>query len=118
RYIKIYMIMYCSPFLHWLLLLGLILPASVAEPIYHDGEYHPLAAVSELTSRLASHSQHLQPVQEARLPLPTPQDLETIKKVAQILVMLGEQVIPAIIGEKPSSNNNDVSEDSVNESSQ
>ncbi|KAF9803459.1 hypothetical protein SFRURICE_005263 [Spodoptera frugiperda] len=45
---------------------------------------------------------------DARLPLPSPQDLDAIKKVAQILVTLGQQVlgsrysarvIPGIIGE-------------------
>ncbi|XP_026761138.1 uncharacterized protein LOC113520072 [Galleria mellonella] len=114
---KVHMITMCSsPCLFWLLL-GLILPVALGEPIYRDGEYRPLAAVSELTSRLATHTQHLQPLQEPRLPLPTPPDLETIKKVAQILVMLGEQVIPAVIGEKPPSNNSEITEDPVNENS-
>ncbi|XP_028167827.1 uncharacterized protein LOC114358144 [Ostrinia furnacalis] len=53
------------------------------------------------------------------LPLPTSQKLEAIKKVAQILVMLGEQVIPAIIGDPPSPGNcegavEDVPNDIVN----
>ncbi|XP_028167848.1 uncharacterized protein LOC114358164 isoform X2 [Ostrinia furnacalis] len=57
---------------------------------YHDPESsHPLSAVSGLSSRLAAHAQR----DDARLPLPTPQELEAIKKVAQILVMLGEQVL-------------------------
>lgn len=30
---------------------------------------------------------------DARLPLPTPQDIEALRKVAQILAMLGEQVL-------------------------
>ncbi|XP_037963386.2 uncharacterized protein LOC119691041 [Plutella xylostella] len=36
---------------------------------------------------------------DPRLPLPSAADIEAIKKVAQILAMLGEQVIPAIIGQ-------------------
>ncbi|KOB69862.1 ABC-type transporter, integral membrane subunit [Operophtera brumata] len=43
--------------------------------------------------RLVSHSSLLEPrTQDPRLPIPTPQDIEAIKKVAQILVMLGEQL--------------------------
>ncbi|CAK1553354.1 unnamed protein product [Leptosia nina] len=38
---------------------------------------------------------------DSRLPLPLPQELEAIKKVAQVLVMLGEQVIPDIISQVP-----------------
>lgn len=30
---------------------------------------------------------------DARLPLPTPQEIDAIRKVAQILAMLGEQVL-------------------------
>ncbi|RVE49026.1 hypothetical protein evm_006272 [Chilo suppressalis] len=84
--------------------------------LHHVSEAHPLA--SELSSRLAAHAQ------DARLPLPTPQDIEAIKKVAQILVMLGEQVIPLIIGDyNPPNNINapapavDVPMDSINEDS-
>ncbi|CAB3236393.1 unnamed protein product [Arctia plantaginis] len=66
----------------------------------YQSEGHPLTLVSELTSRLGSHPARLQ---DARLSLPTPQDLEAIKKVAQILIMLGQQVIPAIIGEPQTS---------------
>ncbi|XP_026727409.1 uncharacterized protein LOC113493568 [Trichoplusia ni] len=56
----------------------------------------PLSLVSELSSRLGARPARLP---EARLPLPSPQELDAIKKVAQILVTLGQQVIPAIIGE-------------------
>ncbi|CAD0246665.1 unnamed protein product [Spodoptera exigua] len=59
-------------------------------------EQRPLSLVSELSSRLGAHPARLQ---DARLPLPSSQDLEAIKKVAQILVTLGQQVIPGIIGE-------------------
>uniref|UniRef100_A0A2H1VXW2 SFRICE_020429 n=1 Tax=Spodoptera frugiperda TaxID=7108 RepID=A0A2H1VXW2_SPOFR len=68
-------------------------------------EQRPLSLVSELGSRLGAHPARLQ---DARLPLPSPQDLDAIKKVAQILVTLGQQVlgsrysarvIPGIIGE-------------------
>ncbi|CAG4984257.1 unnamed protein product [Colias eurytheme] len=40
---------------------------------------------------------HARPDAPERL-LPTLQDLEALKKVAQVLVMIGEQVIPSIIG--------------------
>uniref|UniRef100_A0A2A4K413 Uncharacterized protein n=1 Tax=Heliothis virescens TaxID=7102 RepID=A0A2A4K413_HELVI len=61
-----------------------------------QADSHPLSLVSDLSSRLGAHPARLQ---DARLPLPSPQDLDAIRKVAQILVMLGQQVIPAIIGE-------------------
>ncbi|PZC81816.1 hypothetical protein B5X24_HaOG212030 [Helicoverpa armigera] len=66
------------------------------QPLQADS--HPLGLVSELSSRLGAHPARLQ---DARLPLPSPQDLDAIRKVAQILVTLGQQVIPAIIGEPP-----------------
>ncbi|KAM3955880.1 uncharacterized protein ACR2FA_010184 [Aphomia sociella] len=108
------MTMYSLPFLCLLLALVLVLPVSHGGPVYREGENRPLAAVTDLSSRLATHSQHLQARQEPRLPLLTPPDLETIKKVAQILIMLGEQVIPAVIGETPS-NNSELTEYSLND---
>ncbi|XP_022818045.1 uncharacterized protein LOC111350639 [Spodoptera litura] len=74
------------------LLLG---PAS-ANPAPLQSEQRPLSLVSELSSRLGALPARLQ---DARLPLPSSQDLDAIKKVAQILVTLGQQVIPGIIGE-------------------
>ncbi|CAG9789041.1 unnamed protein product [Diatraea saccharalis] len=83
----------------YLIVVTLLLRTCWCSPtFYHGPEPHTLAVVSELTSRLESRAQ------EARLPIPTPQDIETIKKVAQILIMIGEQVIPTIIGETPSGN--------------
>ncbi|XP_035449789.2 uncharacterized protein LOC118275812 [Spodoptera frugiperda] len=67
-----------------------------ANPAPLQPEQRPLSLVSELGSRLGAHPARLQ---DARLPLPSPQDLDAIKKVAQILVTLGQQVIPGIIGE-------------------
>ncbi|XP_063387292.1 uncharacterized protein LOC134673258 [Cydia fagiglandana] len=87
-----------------LLVLVLLLWQASAGPavsvLGHDPSSHPpaLAAVSELTSRVASKAPRLN-MKDARFPIPGPQDIEAIKKVAQILAMLGEQVIPAIIGE-------------------
>lgn len=65
-----------------------------------DGEPR-LGVVSGLSQRLASHSAAAAAAAaadprsgpETRLPLPSPQELDAIKKVAQILIMLGEQVI-------------------------
>ncbi|KAG6453222.1 uncharacterized protein LOC115445501 [Manduca sexta] len=96
-----------------------ILSHALSSPIpYFDSDpLSPLTVVSDLNSRLVSHSKRLQG-QDARLPLPTPQDLEAIKKVAQILVTLGQQVIPAIIGEPQTSTPTmviDASNDPVNE---
>ncbi|KAI8425472.1 hypothetical protein MSG28_007217 [Choristoneura fumiferana] len=62
----------------------------------HDASSHP--SLSELSTRVAPRAPLLK---DSRLPLPGPQDIEAIKKVAQILAMLAEQVIPAIIGEPP-----------------
>lgn len=87
------------------------------QPLYYEPDARPLAVVSELGQRLASHSRlqeagesrlslpsRLEPVDsilgltsrlessDSRLGLPTPQEIDAIKKVAQILVMLGEQV--------------------------
>ncbi|KAJ8724196.1 hypothetical protein PYW07_008176 [Mythimna separata] len=65
---------------------------------------HPLTLVSDLTSRLGTRPSRLQDAARLSLPsLPSAQDLEAIRKVAQILVTLGQQVIPAIIGEPVSS---------------
>ncbi|XP_026490983.2 uncharacterized protein LOC113397054 [Vanessa tameamea] len=67
-------------------------PLSILQP-----DHPPLAA--ELSSRVAAHTSRLQePKQDARLPIPTAQDLEAVRKIAQVLVMLGQQVIPALIG--------------------
>ncbi|KAJ0173868.1 hypothetical protein K1T71_011017 [Dendrolimus kikuchii] len=69
---------------------------------YRDSESIS-SLVSDLNNHLASRSPRLQG-QEPRLPLPSlpsAQELEAFKKVAQILITLGEQVIPAIIGEPP-----------------
>ncbi|XP_032521248.2 uncharacterized protein LOC116773006 isoform X1 [Danaus plexippus] len=65
-------------------------------------EHESLA--SELSSRVMSRTSRLQDVREARdarFPLPSPQDLEAIRKAAQILIMIGEQVIPSITGGSP-----------------
>lgn len=63
---------------------------------FREGEPRsPHAVVSDLNSRLASHTPRLQ-AQEPRLPLPSLQELEAIKKVAQILIMLGDQVRLAV----------------------
>lgn len=67
----------------------MVISVSFSPQFPHDEPPHPLAAVSELSSRLAAHAQR----EDARLPLPTPQELEAIKKVAQILVTLGAQVL-------------------------
>ncbi|XP_050354384.1 uncharacterized protein LOC126776127 [Nymphalis io] len=61
-----------------------------------QSDHPPLAA--ELSSRVAAHASRLQePKQDARLPIPTAQDLEAVRKIAQVLIMLGEQIIPALI---------------------
>ncbi|CAH2046133.1 unnamed protein product, partial [Iphiclides podalirius] len=77
-----------------LILNCLFISQALFHPLYHPTERTPLAAVNELTSRLSAHPSRLQ---EPRLP----PNIETIKKVAQILIMLGEQVIPGVIGEPP-----------------
>ncbi|XP_075982986.1 uncharacterized protein LOC142981164 [Anticarsia gemmatalis] len=79
------------------LIAGLVVGQAWGNPVAYQPEGLPLTLVSDLTSRLAAHPSRL--TQDSRLQLPGPPDLETIKKVAQILVMLGQQVIPAIIGE-------------------
>lgn len=48
---------------------------------------------SDLLPPELSHKSRAGQHPDARLPLPTPQDLQAIKKVAEILVMLGQQVI-------------------------
>ncbi|XP_072929529.1 uncharacterized protein [Epargyreus clarus] len=93
------------------LLLLVAVPSVWSGPLSHDIDRGPLAAVSDLTSavselntRVANRASWLQQGdRDPRLALPTTQDLETIKKVAQILITLGEQVIPAITGDAPPS---------------
>ncbi|XP_061721257.1 uncharacterized protein LOC133528065 isoform X2 [Cydia pomonella] len=103
-----------------LLVLVLLLWQASAGPavsvLGHDPSSHPpaLAAVSELTSRVASKGPRLN-MKDARFPIPGPQDIEAIKKVAQILAMLGEQVIPAIIGEPSTGGACDPVEDAPND---
>ncbi|KAJ8713775.1 hypothetical protein PYW08_007395 [Mythimna loreyi] len=88
----------------WCLVSGLVVAQTRADPVPLQGlqsdNSHPLTLVSDLTSRLGTHPSRLQDAARLSLPpLPSSQDLEAIKKVAQILVTLGQQVIPAIIGE-------------------
>ncbi|XP_060805340.1 uncharacterized protein LOC132902836 [Amyelois transitella] len=91
---------------------------AAADPIPRPETRLPLAAAADLSSRLAAHTQHVQNIPDPRLPVPTPQDIEAIKKVAQILITLGQQVIPAIVGEPtaPSPMNCDPPEDAVDDS--
>ncbi|XP_028043532.1 uncharacterized protein LOC114252997 [Bombyx mandarina] len=85
----------------WVLLMSVFVHVWGYPTPFREGEPRsPHAVVSDLNSRLASHTPRLK-AQEPRLPLPSLQELEAIKKVAQILIMLGDQVIPAIIGEPP-----------------
>ncbi|CAH2094209.1 unnamed protein product [Euphydryas editha] len=78
-------------------------PLSIIPP-----DHPPLTA--ELSSRVAAHASRLQEPKDPRLPIPTPQDLEAIRKVAQVLVMLGEQVIPALISGAGSENGSSTTE--------
>ncbi|CAH4031382.1 unnamed protein product [Pieris brassicae] len=75
----------------------------------HEGEKFGSGFGQGLVPRLEAFearqmeaTRHLEARQlEPRLPLPGPQELEAIKRVAQLLVTIGEQVIPAIIGDNP-----------------
>ncbi|KAL4705446.1 hypothetical protein ACJJTC_012833 [Scirpophaga incertulas] len=97
-----------------LLALVLFLGQTWSDPVLHhdhDSPSHVVSSIKELSTRLASHAHAV----DARLPLPTPQEIDAIKKVAQILVMLGEQIIPAIIGESPASSTSGTPHDPVND---
>ncbi|XP_053613954.1 uncharacterized protein LOC128677266 [Plodia interpunctella] len=83
----------------WVLMLAVLLAVGQADPVPRPAGVLPLAAASELSARLAAHAQHVPALPDPRLPIPTPQDIEVIKKVAQILITLGQQVIPSIIGD-------------------
>ncbi|CAH0728195.1 unnamed protein product, partial [Brenthis ino] len=91
----------CSKLLQCILLLLPIIPQVWSTPIsVLQNDHPPLAA--EISSRLSSHAGRLQePKLDSRLPLPTPQDIETIRRIAEVLVTLGQQVIPSIIGPSP-----------------
>ncbi|CAH2258408.1 jg4168 [Pararge aegeria aegeria] len=63
-------------------------------------DHPPLAA--ELGSRVVARASRLmQDTGDPRLPFPSLQELAAIKKVAETLIMLGQEVIPSIIGEMP-----------------
>ncbi|XP_052744128.1 uncharacterized protein LOC112047733 [Bicyclus anynana] len=63
-------------------------------------DHPPLAA--ELSSRVAARASRLmQDSGDPRLGFPSMQELAAIKKVAETLIMLGQEVIPSIIGEIP-----------------
>ncbi|XP_045452996.1 uncharacterized protein LOC123662156 [Melitaea cinxia] len=86
----------CTTLVRCLVALLFVLAEVSTSPLSLIQSDHP-PLTAELSSRMAAHASRLQESKDPRLPIPTPQDLEAIRKVAQVLVMLGEQVIPALI---------------------
>ncbi|XP_041969666.1 uncharacterized protein LOC121726386 isoform X2 [Aricia agestis] len=83
----------CSNVVQWSIVTLFILYCPSTSPLsLLQTDHSPLAA--ELSSRVASHAPRLQDAKtDARLPLPSPQEIDAIKRVAQMLIMLGGQVL-------------------------
>ncbi|XP_034833845.1 uncharacterized protein [Maniola hyperantus] len=88
-------------FIVLVLIVVLVLPTARTKPLLLQSDHPPLAA--ELTSRVAARASRLMQDTGAdtRLMVPGLQELAAMKKVAETLIMLGQQVIPSIIGEMP-----------------
>ncbi|XP_045777082.1 uncharacterized protein LOC123875347 [Maniola jurtina] len=88
-------------FIVLVLILVLVLPTAWSRPLLLQPDHPPLAA--ELTSRVAARASRLMQdtAADTRLMIPGLQELAAMKKVAETLIMLGQQVIPSIIGEMP-----------------
>lgn len=63
------------------------------QALHEEGHALPLGALSSRVASRGASAGERGAGGEARLPLPSAQDIDTIRKVAQILVMLGQQVL-------------------------